>query len=198
MAFFLIVITIFSLGIGVIPFDLRTDIALAVIWVSALFAVFLPLERTFDQDYRDGSLEMILAHQPSLIPVSIGYVLGRWLFNAFPILWLLPVAAWILGLSSDLWLMLTLTITIGSVVFIVFGLVGASLTLGVERGGVLTALLILPLYISVILLGIGVVQQFSAGLTYGGALAGIGAIAIASLTFGPIAIATMLRHSLEY
>ena len=198
MAFFLIVITIFSLGLSSLPDAFKLEGALAVIWVSSLFSTFLPLERSFHSDFQDGSLELILVHQQSLFPTTLGYFVGRWLFNALPILLLLPIAAFMLDVPSHFWLLLICTISLGSVVFVVLGLLGASLTVGVERFSVLVALLILPLYLPVILMGIGVVQQFSLGEAYGGPLASLAAIAIGTSTFVPFAIATMLRHSLEY
>ena len=194
--FFVIVATLFPLGVGAEPTLLR-NMAPGILWVAALLASMLALGRLFALDYADGTLEQMLLSAEPLTVIVIGKVLAHWLVSGFPLVLLAPVLAIQFDLPAESIAVLTVSLLIGTPVLSLIGAIGAALTLGVRGGGVLVSLLVLPLYIPVLIFGAGAVGAEASGvgaaahlLLLGGALAGSAALA-------PWATAVALRISLE-
>lgn len=196
MFFFVIVVTLFPLGIGP-ELDTLRLIAPGVFWVAALLASMLALERLFAVDYQDGSLEqMLLTPQPLSILV-IAKVVAHWLVTGVPLVLLSPL----LGLQYDLpaqtlWVLM-LTLLLGTPALSLIGAIGAALTLGIRGGGVLVSLLVLPLYIPILIFGAGAVEANVSGLGGEGHLSMLGAMLLLSLLAAPLATSAALRVSAE-
>ena len=194
--FFVIVVSLFPLGVGPEPDTLR-EIAPGVVWVAALLAAMLSLTRMFGADYADGTLEqVVLAPQP-LTMLVLSKVLAHWLTTGLPLVLIAPL----LGLQFDLparaLVALMLSLLIGTPALSLIGAVGAALTLGVRGGGALTALLVLPLYVPVLVFGAGAVAASATGMGGAGHLSLLGAMSLAALVFAPLATAIALKISLE-
>lgn len=194
--FFLIVITLFPLGIGPEP-QLLARIAPGVVWVAALLAALLSLERLFRDDFMDGSLEQLLL-LPTPLPVTVaGKVCAHWLVTGLPLLLLSPLAALLLSLDVATWRALALTLLLGTPTLSFIGAIGSALTVGLRKGGVLLSLLVLPLYIPVLIFASGAVEAAASGLAIDGYLAVLGAMLAGSLTLAPFATAAALRISVH-
>lgn len=194
--FFLIVITLFPLGIGPDPQQLAR-IAPGVAWVAALLASLLALERLFRDDFSDGSLEQ-LALLPTPLPVIvIGKVLAHWLVTGVPLIVLSPLAALLLSLDMNGWWAMALTLLLGTPTLSFLGAIGVGLTVGLRRGGVLLSLLVLPLAIPVLIFASAAMEAASQGLPLGGYLAILGAMLLGSATLSPFATAAALRITLQ-
>ena len=194
--FFVIVCTLFPLGVGPEPALLRT-MAPGILWVAALLSSMLALGRLFANDHADGTLEqMALAAEP-LTVIVIGKVAAHWLVAGLPLVALAPLLALQFGMSGDTTLVLCLGLLIGTPVLSLIGAIGAALTLGVRGGGVLVALLVLPLYIPVLIFGAGAVGAQASGLGAGAYLLLLGALLCGATALAPWATAAALRIALE-
>ena len=194
--FFVIVVSLFPLGMGPEMNTLRL-IAPGVVWVAALLASMLALERLFAIDYADGALEqMLLAPQPLSLLV-LGKVAAHWLVTGVPLVLMAPV----LGIQYDLSLeglkVLVITLLLGTPALSLIGAIGAALTLGLRGGGVLVSLLVLPLTIPVLIFGAGAVEATVSGLGGQGHVSMLAAILVLALFFAPLAAAAALRVSVE-
>lgn len=198
MAFFVIVTSLISITVEGGLAASENMLAIAILWVVLLLSTMMASGTAFAQDFEDGSLEQMVAQNRSLYVTVQGSVAARWFLNSVPLLALVPLGAWMLNLDMSVWGILFLTLLPGSIVFTLFGVLGATLTLGVGRNGVLLALLVLPLYVPVLLLGVGACQRSAMQEPFEFALIGIYAIAVGAITFLPFAIAALLRVSQEY
>ena len=196
LLFFIIVVSLFPLGVGPEP-ELLRKLAPGVLWVAALLATMLSLPRLFADDHRDGTLEQLaLAPQP-LALVVLGKVLAHWLVSGLPLAVLAPVLGLQFGLSSDALWVLCLSLLIGTPALSGIGAIGAALTLGVRGGGVLLSLLVLPLYIPVLIFGAGAVDATLVGLGAQAHLSLLGALTLGGIFFAPWPTAAALRIALE-
>lgn len=194
--FFLIVITLFPLGIGPEPQQLAR-IAPGVAWVAALLASLLALERLFRDDFLDGSLEQLLL-LPTPLPVTVlGKVIAHWLITGLPLILLSPLAALLLSLDFAGWRAMALTLLLGTPTLSFLGAIGTGLTVGLRRGGVLLSLLVLPLSIPVLIFASAAIDAAGMGLPIGGYMAILGAMLAVSATLSPFATAAALRISLH-
>ena len=194
--FFIIVVSLFPLGIGPEAELLRT-LAPGVLWVAALLATMLSLPRLFADDYHDGTLEQLaLAPQP-LALIVIGKVIAHWLVSGLPLALLAPILGLQFDLSIDALVVLTVSLLIGTPALSGIGAIGAALTLGVRGGGVLLSLLVLPLYIPVLIFGAGAVDAVVTGLGAQAHLSLLAALSLAGVFFAPWATAAALRIALE-
>lgn len=192
LVFFVIVVSLFPLGIGPEPDTLRL-IAPGIVWVGALLASMLALEQIFSADHRDGTLEqMLLTPQPVALLVT-GKVLAHWLVSGLPLVLMSPILGLQYDLSFDALLTLILSLLLGTPALSLIGAIGAGLTLGLRSGGVLLALLVLPLYIPVLIFGAGAVEATVSGLGGRSHLMMLGAILLASMVLAPLATAAALR-----
>ncbi len=192
LIFFVIVVSLFPLGIGPEPETLRL-IAPGIVWVGALLASMLALEQIFSADHRDGSLEqMLLTPQPVALLV-IGKVLAHWLVSGIPLVLMSPLLGLQYNLAWDALGILIVSLLLGTPALSLIGAIGAALTLGLRSGGVLLALLVLPLYIPVLIFGAGAVEATASGLGGEAHLSMLAAILVASLVLAPLATAAALR-----
>ncbi len=163
LLFFILVITLFPLGIGAQP-HLLQSIAPGIIWVSALLAAMLSLDSLFRSDFDDGSLEQILlsAHPASLLVLA--KVVAHWLVTGLPLLIVAPLLAIFLGMPTNSFGILLLTLLLGTPVLSLIGAIGVALTVGLRRGGMILSLLVLPLYVPVLIFASNAVEMAGAGL----------------------------------
>jgi heme exporter protein B len=196
LIFFVIVISLFPLGVGPEPALLRT-MAPGILWVAALLASMLSLNQLFSHDYIDGSLEqLLLAGQPLAFLVLIKTA-AHWLITGLPLALIAPVLALQLHLPDTAMPVLILALLLGTPVLSLLGGIAAALTLGVRGGGILVSLLVLPLYTPVLIFGTEAVAASSAGLDPGAHLSLLGACLALALSFAPWAAASALRISLD-
>src|SRR5262245_24098184 len=196
LLFFVIVTSPFPLGIGAEP-NLLRQIAPGVIWVAALLSSLLSLRRLFEADYADGTLEQLLLGAAPLGVVAAAKGFAHWLVSGLPLVAIAPLLALQYDLPASLYGVLALSLLLGTPVLSMIGAVGAALTLGLRGGGVLLALLVLPLCAPVLIMGAGAVEMADAGLAPGGQLLLLAAMLVVSAAFAPWAIAAALRISLE-
>ncbi|MGR3972713.1 heme exporter protein CcmB [Shewanella sp. 1180_01] len=194
LLFFIMVVTLFPLGIGPEP-QMLARVAPGIIWVAALLASMLSLERLFKADFSDGSLEqMLLSPQPLAILV-LAKVLAHWILTGVPLIIIAPLLAVLLNLDGNSYGALISTLALGTPVLSLLGAIGVALTVGLRKGGVLLSLLILPLYIPVLIFATSAIDAAGMNLPYDGQLAIIGAMLVGSLTLAPFAIGASLRVS---
>jgi heme exporter protein B len=196
LIFFVIVVSLFPLGIGP-ENQLLRSIAPGVVWVAALLASMLSLNRVFANDYSDGTLEQLLLTPQPLYLVVMGKVVAQWVVSELPLVLIAPLIGVQFDLPPDTLLILFVSLLIGTPILSLIGSVGAALTLGLRGGGVLIALLILPLYIPVLIFGAGAVDASIIGVSPQANLYLLSALLAVSFVFAPWATSAALRISLE-
>lgn len=194
--FFIIVITLFPLGIGPEP-NLLQRIAPGIIWVAALLSALLSMERLFRDDFLDGSLEQLMLTKTPLGVIVTAKVVAHWLLTGLPILFISPLLAVLLSLDADTYTATLITLCLGTPTLSFLGAIGVALTVGLRKGGVLLSLLILPLFIPVLIFATSAIDSASFGASYAGQVAILGAMLVGAVTFSPFAIAASLRVSLS-
>ena len=194
--FFIMVASLFPLAIGPEPEQLRT-IAPGVLWVAALLASMLSLPRLFEADYLDGTLEQLALSPQPLALIALAKIVAHWLSSCVPLVALAPLLALQYGVEPRSIWVLCISLSLGTPLLSLLGAIGAALTLGVRGGGVLVALLLMPLYVPVLIFGAGAVDADAAGMGVGANLSLIGAMFAASLFLAPLGTASALRIALE-
>ncbi|GGX75635.1 heme exporter protein CcmB [Saccharospirillum salsuginis] len=192
LLFFLIVVTLFP--IGVTPdLDKLAEMAAGVLWVAALLANLLSLDLLFRSDFEDGSLEqLLLASTPPTLLV-LCKVIAHWLVTGLPLTLLSPVLSVMLALPAGAVPLLMLTLALGTLTLSLIGGVGAALTVGLRKGGLLLTVLIMPMFVPVIIFGTAAVQAAGDGLPWAGQLALLAAMALGALVLTPLATVAALR-----
>ncbi len=196
LVFFAIVISLFPLGIGP-ELDTLRLIAPGVVWVGALLASMLALEQLFLADHRDGTLEQLLLAPQPLALLVLGKVAAHWLITGLPLVVMAPVLGLQYDLSGEALGVMVLSLLLGTPTLSLLGAIAAALTLGLRSGGVLVALLVLPLYIPVLIFGAGAVEATTSGLGGSAHLSLLGAMLLLALLGTPLATAAALRVSTE-
>ena len=196
LLFFVIVASLFPLGVGP-EAELLRNIAPGVIWVSALLASMLGLGRMFAADHTDGTLEQMLLGATPLALVIAARVFAHWLVTGLPLVLVAPLIALQFDLAQQAYGVLTITLLLGTPALSLIGAIGAALTLGLRGGGALVALLVLPLYIPVLIIGAGAVDSAAGGLDVTPHLLLQGAFLLLAAAFAPWAVAVGLRISME-
>jgi len=194
--FFVIVVSLFPLGIGPEK-ELLRSIAPGVVWVAALLASMLSLGRLFANDYQDGTLEQLLLTPQSLFLVVLGKVAAQWLTSELPLVCIAPLLGIQFGLANDTLAVLIVGLLLGTPVLSLIGSIGAALTLGLRSSSVLIAILVLPLYIPVLIFGAGAVEANIIGQPAASHLYLLSAMTVLSIVFAPVATAAALRISME-
>ncbi|WP_286809050.1 heme exporter protein CcmB [Leclercia sp. UBA2479] len=194
--FFLIVITLFPFGVGTDP-QMLAQIAPGVVWVAALLAALLVMDRMFRDDWLDGSLEQMLLLPTPLVAVVLVKIIAHWLMTGLPLMIVSPLAALLLGMNVHDAVVLALTLLLGTPTLSFLGAIGVGLTVGLKRGGVLLSLLVLPLAVPVLIFGTAAVQAAAQGLPVSGYMAILGAFLTASATLCPFATAAALRLTVQ-
>jgi heme exporter protein B len=196
LLFFLLVVLMFPLGIGPDPGQLSA-FAPGILWIVALLASLLAAEGLFRGDYEDGCLEQLVINGHPLFLCGLTYALGHWLITGLPLTLLSPLFGVMLQLTGEAMGTLVLSLLIGTALLSLLGSIGAALTVGLKRGGMLISLLIMPLYVPVLIFGSGAVQFAATGNDASPQLllmAGMLALAVA---LAPFAIAAGLRISVD-
>jgi heme exporter protein B len=196
LLFFVIVASLFPLGIGAEPNQLRA-IAPGVIWVAALLSSMLSLVRLFAADHADGTLEQMLLGAAPLGVVVAAKAFAHWLVSGLPLVLIAPLIALQYDVAGALYGTLALSLLLGTPILSIIGAIGGALTLGLRGGGVLLSLLVLPLYVPVLIMGAGAVEMAGAGLSPYGQLLLLGAFLVMAAAFAPWATAAALRISIE-
>ncbi len=195
LVFFLLAVLLFPFGVGPEP-AILARISTGVLWVMALLAALLSLERLFLTDYEDGSLDQLALLPMPLALVVLAKILAHWLATGLPLVVAAPLLAVVLGMEPTAYPALIAALLLGTPTLGLIGGVGAALTLGARRGGVLLALLVLPLYIPVLIFGAAAVDAALAGFAVGPPLAILGALLLAAVALCPWASAAALRQAL--
>jgi heme exporter protein B len=195
--FFLIVVTL-------TPFAVGPDLALlkrigpAILWLAALLASLLALDRLFASDHEDGSLELILTARVPLELTVIVKGLAHWLTTGLPLVVAAPLLGLFLNLDALALAAIAATLLVGTPALTFIGLIGAALAVALRRGGLLLAILVLPLTVPVLIFGVAAANAAVVGpLPFGTPFVILCALSLASLVIGPFAAAAALRHELE-
>ena len=194
--FFIIAASLFPLGLGADP-KLLHAIAPRVLWVCALLSCMLSLPRMFAADYIDGTLEqLIISNQPTLL-IALMKILAHWVLSGLPLVLIAPLIGLQFNLSGDELQVLALSLLLGTPTLSLIGGIGAALTLGLRGGGVLIALLVLPLYIPVLVFGAGAVNAVTIGMSASGGLSLLGALLALAMVFAPLTASYALKIAVE-
>ncbi len=196
LLFFAMVVALFPLGLGPSPKALAA-FAPGILWIVALLANLLTAELLFRSDFEDGSLEQLLLSPQPLYVSVLSYVLAQWLVSGVLLACLSPLFAVMLNLNTAAIPVLVASLLLGSGVLSLLGGIGAALTVGLKRGGMLVALLVLPLYMPVLIFGSAAVQAAASGLPAGPHLAILGAMLCLAIALAPLAIGAALRITID-
>ncbi|MGZ4970281.1 MAG: heme exporter protein CcmB [Methylobacter sp.] len=196
LLFFILVITLFPLGIGAQPHLLQA-IAPGIIWVSALLAAMLSLDSLFRSDFDDGSLEQILLSPHPTSILVLAKIVAHWLVTGLPLLIVAPLLAVFLGMPNHALGVLLLTLLLGTPVLSLIGAIGVALTVGLRRGGMILSLLVLPLYVPVLIFAGNAVQMAGGGLPVDAQINILVAILLLALVLAPMPVAAALKMSIN-
>jgi heme exporter protein B len=196
LAFFLIVTVLMPFGIGP-ETQILSKIAPGILWIGALLACLLSLDRIFALDWEDGSLELLATSPLPLEAVAAIKALAHWMTTGLPLVAAAPVLGVILNLPSAGFFWLISSLAIGTPALSAIGTFGAALTVGVRRGGLLLSLLVLPLYVPTLIFGAEAVRRGAEGLPAATPLAMLAGITLATLAAMPFAAAAALRVNLR-
>ena len=194
--FFILAIVLFPLGVGPEP-NLLARIGAGTIWVAALLAAMLSLDHLFQQDYDDGSLDLLALAPVPLELLVLAKCLTHWLTTGVPLIIAAPLLAVLMNMSADGFAVLVLAMLLGTPILSLVGAIGAALTVGARRGGVLLSLLVLPLVIPVLIFGVSAVDAALLGVSPASHLLLLGGLLAAAVFLCPWAAAAGLRLTLE-
>jgi len=196
LSFFLIAVSLFPFGVGPEPQTLAR-IAPGVIWVVALLACLLSLDRLFQADYEDGSLDDLALSPLGLMGVASAKTVAHWVATVMPLILAAPFLGLLLKLPTVGYSYLVVSLVIGTPALSLLGAIGAALTVSIRRGGVLMSLLVLPLYIPTLIFGVGAIDAAVHAADPLPHLALLGAVSLVALVMAPLATAYALRLALE-
>jgi heme exporter protein B len=196
LLFFVLAIVLFPFGVGPEP-QVLARIAAGVVWVTALLASLLALERLFQLDAEDGALDLIVLAPAPLEILVLAKILAHWLTTGLPLVIVAPLLALMLQLAPEGYGVLAISLALGTPSLSLIGAIGAALTLGARRGTVLLPLLVLPLYIPVLIFGAAAVDAVTHGLPARPHLLLLAAILAAALVLAPWTIAASLRQAVQ-
>ncbi|MSO76670.1 MAG: heme exporter protein CcmB [Alphaproteobacteria bacterium] len=196
LLFFVLGTVLFPLGIGP-ETQMLARAGAGLLWIMALLAVLLSLERLFQTDFEDGSLDLLIMAPLAASLTVLAKCLAHWLATGLPMVVTAPLLAIMLAMDPAGLGALTLAMLLATPTLSLIGAIGAALTVGARRGGVLLTLLVLPLYIPVLIFGAGAVEASVAGPGAKGHFMILGALLLMAATLAPPAAAAALRHALE-
>jgi len=192
LIFFVLVVSLFPLAVTPTAEALQS-MAPGVIWVSALLAVLLSLDRLFKQDYDDGSLDQLMLSPNPLMILVFAKVIAHWLLTGLPLVIVAPLLGMFMSLPAEAVSVLVYSLLLGTPVLSLIGAIGVSLTVAVNRGGVLLSLIVLPLYIPVLIFGANAVDVAMDGLSVKGQLTFLAAMLALAISLAPLATSVALR-----
>lgn len=197
IGFFLIVVAIFPLGLGP-DLNLLTRVAPGMLWTALLLSALLTLDRILQSDYEDGALDIIATGPLSLELAATAKALAHWLTTGVPLALSAPLLGILLNLDAEAIVPLVVTMLAGTPAISFIGLIGAALTLALRRGGLLTAILVLPLYVPVLIFGVSAIQSALSGpVSFSTPFLILCAMSLTSLVLAPLAAAAAIRASLR-
>lgn len=196
LAFFLIVVVLVPFGVGP-QTELLSRIAAGILWVGALLACLLSLDRLFALDWEDGSLDLLATSPLPLEAVAVSKAVAHWLTTGLPLVVASPVFGLLLGLPQAGYLFVVVSLLIGTPALSFIGAFGAALTVGIKRGGLLLSLLVLPLYVPTLIFGAEVARRGSEGLAVQTPLLLLAGITFGSMALLPFVSALVLRVNLR-
>lgn len=196
LLFFIIVITLFPLGVNPDP-KLLSAMAPGVVWLAALLSALLSLSRLFQSDFADGTLEQMVLSSFPLASLVFGKITAHWLSSGLPLVALAPLAGVQFGLAADEIAVLVAALLLGTPILSLLGAVGSALTLGLRAGSSLLALLVLPLFVPVIIFGAGAVEAVRSGLSAEPHLSLLGAGFLLAALGAPFATSAAVRIALD-
>ena len=196
LAFFLIVIVLVPLGVGPETLQLRA-IAPGILWVAALLAALLSLDRIFALDHEDGSLPLLATAPIPLEGVALAKAVAHWITSGLPLVLAAPALGFLLNLAPGGYLWLVLSLGVGTPALSMIGTFGAALTVGLRRGGLLLSLLVLPLYLPTLIFGANVVRRGAMGLSVEAPMLMLAGITMGTLALLPFATAMVLKVNLR-
>jgi heme exporter protein B len=196
LGFFVLAVVLFPLGVGPEPAVLQR-IGAGIVWVAALLAALLSLDRLFQSDYQDGGLELLALSSLPLELAVLAKCAAHWVATGLPLALISPFLALLVDLEPDAIAVLLLGLLLGTPALSLIGGVAAALTLGARRQGALLSLLVLPLYVPPLVFGAGAVEASVAGVGGRAHLLILGALTLAALPLCPWASAAALRQALE-
>ncbi len=194
--FFVLTVVLFPFGVGP-ETNVLERIAAGVLVVTALLASMLSLDRLFQQDYEDGSLDLMTLSPLPLPVIVLGKVTAHWLTTGLPLIVAAPVLAVLLNMNADGFGLLIAAMALGTPTLSLIGAVGAGLVLGARRGGVLLSLLVLPLYIPILVFAVSAIDAAVMGFGFRAQLLILGAMLLSALALCPWATAAALRQAVE-
>ena len=194
VAFFIIAVVLFAFGVGPEP-NMLSRIGAGVIWVAALLAAMLSMERMFQSDYEDGTLELLVLAPVALELIVCIKIFVHWLTTGLPLLIAAPLLFIMMHVPTEIWPVLLWSLALGTPVLSLIGSVGAALVLGARRGGVLLSLLVLPLLIPVLIFAVGAGDAVLFGNGTKANLMLLGGMLLASLALAPWATAQAVREA---
>jgi len=196
LAFFLIVVVLVPFGVGP-EMGLLSKIAPGILWVGALLACLLSLDRIFALDFEDGTLDLLATAPLPLEAVVSVKSLAHWITTGLPLVLAAPVLGVLLGLQSDAFYWIVLSLLLGTPALSVIGTFGAALTVGLKRGGLLLSLLVLPLYVPTLIFGAELARRGIAGMDVGTPMSLLLGITFACIALLPFASAAVLKINLR-
>ena len=196
LAFVLVALSLFPLGVGPEPKTLR-EIAPGIVWVCALLASMLSVGQLFAGDLADGSLEQMLLAPASAMAVAAAKCSAHWLLTGLPLIVATPLAGLVFNMSAPALQALVFSLVLGTPILSLLGGLGAALTLGLRSGGMLLILVVLPLATPALIFGAGAVGMVESGLSASGHFSLLGALLIVTSLGAPVATAAALRISTD-
>jgi heme exporter protein B len=196
LAFFLLVAVLVPLGVGP-QAAVLSAIAPGILWVAALLACLLTLDRLFALDFEDGSLDLLATAPIPLESVVLAKAAAHWVTTGLPLALVSPVMGLLLHLSGPGYAMLVCSLLLGTPALSVIGAFGAALTVGIRRGGLLLSLLVLPMYVPTLIFGADIVRRAAEGASVAAPLALLAGITAGSLALLPFAAAAAIRVNLR-
>jgi heme exporter protein B len=196
LAFFVIAATLFAFGIGPEP-QVLARVAVGIVWVVALLACLLSLDRLFQSEADDGSLEQLVLAPAPLELLALAKCAAQWLTTALPLIVVSPLVAMMLQLPAEAYGTLLATLVLGTPTLSLMGGIGAALSVGARKGGALLALIVLPLYVPVLIFSVTAVEAAVAGLPVRPHLFLLSGLGMFALTLAPFAMAASLRQASE-
>jgi heme exporter protein B len=196
LGFYLVVVAMLPLGLGA-DLKLLSRIAPGILWIALLLSALLSLGRVFESDYEDGSLDVLATGPLPLELVAAAKALAHWISTSVPLALLAPVLGILLNLELVAYPALVATMLIGTPAVSFLGAIGAALTLTARRGGLLIALLVLPLYVPTLIFGIAAISAMLGPDDVAPPLLILTAISLGAIVLGPLAAAAALRTQMQ-
>lgn len=194
LLFYILVIILFPLGMGQNP-QLFAVVAPVIIWIAALLAVLMSIERMFRSDFLDGTLEQLILSRHSLSLLVLGKIIAHWLVTGLPLILVTPLIALLLNINMTQFEVLFITLLLGTPALSAIGAIGVALTVGLRRGGILLALIVMPLYVPVLIFATRAMEHAAGGWSIQAELAMLTALFILSITLAPLPAAAALKVS---